>query len=169
MKYYATAGDQEYVIEIDQDDIVTVNGKRYEVDFQPSQPGNTFSLLINSRSLEAVAEEREDIWEILMRGELYEVQVQDERAYRLAQARSSVAETTGDQTIVAPMPGIIVAVTVSEGEWVESGQQIVILESMKMENELRALQGGVVGRIFVEVGTSVEKDQALVTIIDPEG
>ncbi len=62
------------------------------------------------------------------------------------------------------MPGIIVSVPVAEGDTVHFGDKVIILESMKMENELRAPCDGVVTHVNVAAGASVEKDQALVTI-----
>lgn len=167
MRYITVVGDEEYIIEIDNDSEILVNGEKVSIDFQPSAESNVYSLLLNNRSLEGVVETRDDNWEILIRGELYEVQVQDERAYRLAKARGAVAVVTGDASIKSPMPGIIIDVPVAEGALVSKGDKVVILESMKMENELRAPRDGVVARVFVEPGASVEKDQALVVISDP--
>lgn len=166
MKYITTVNDQEYIIEIDHDHEILVNGISYEVDFTQLPEGDVLSLLLNHRSLEAVVEVQDDTWNVLIKGELYTVKVQDERAYRLAKARGNVADVTGEAVIKSPMPGIIIAVPVVEGQPVKKGDQVVILESMKMENELRAPRDGVVGRIHVEPGASVEKDQVLATITD---
>jgi len=168
MKYITNIGEEEFIIEIDRDNEILVNGQRYEIDFQTSPEGNVFSMLLNHRSLEGMVEQRDDRWDVLIRGELYEVQVLDERSYRLAKARGSVTAVTGDATIKSPMPGIIIAVPVAEGDLVKKGDQVVILESMKMENELRAPRDGLVSRVHVSPGASVEKEQTLVTISDPE-
>jgi biotin carboxyl carrier protein len=167
MKYITTINNQEYVIEIDHDHEIVVNGERFQIDFQLLPEGGVLSLLLNNRSLEAVVEERNEAWEVLIQGELYTVQVQDERAYRLAKARGSGGTVTGEAVIKSPMPGVIIAVSVSEGERVKKGDKVVILESMKMENELRAPRDGVVSRVHVRPGTSVEKGQPLVVIGDP--
>jgi pyruvate carboxylase subunit B len=65
------------------------------------------------------------------------------------------------------MPGLIISVPVREGQEVEKGDKVVILESMKMENELHSPRNGVVNHVYVEEGDSVEKDQLLATIGDP--
>jgi biotin carboxyl carrier protein len=172
MKYITTVGDEEFIIEIDRDDQILVNGQKYEIDFQPSPEGNVYSLLLDNHSFEGVAEERAEergqTWDVLMKGELYRVEVQDERAYRLAKARESITAVTGEVTIASPMPGIIVAVPVSEGEQVSKGDKVVILESMKMENELRAPRDGIISRVSVKEGASVEKGQILAVISDPD-
>jgi biotin carboxyl carrier protein len=169
MKYITTINDREYDIEIGHEHEITVNGEKYEIDFRDIAEGGILSLMLNHRSLEGIVEERDAFWEVLIHGELYNVQVQDERAYRLSKARGAVAAVTGEVTIQSPMPGLIIAVPVSVGLPVKSGQPVIILESMKMENELRAPRDGVVVRVSVQAGASVEKGQTLVTIGDPAG
>lgn len=168
MKYITTVNGQEYVIEIDQENEITVNGERHGIDFEQLAQDGTLSLLIDNRSLEAIVDERDDAWEVLLHGELYTVRVQDERAYRLAQARGQLSDAAEAVVIRSPMPGLILDVRVEEGEIVEQGQTVVILESMKMENELRAGRDGMVTRVHVDKGDSVEKNQELVAIGDPD-
>lgn len=168
MKYITTINGTEYKIEIDQDDQILVNGEKYAIDFQQLPEGGTLSLLINNRSLEAIVDEREEAYEVLIHGELYMVRVQDERSYRLAQARSTLVEEAGTIAINSPMPGLILDVLVAEGDRVQKGDKVVILESMKMENELRAGRDGQITRVFVQPGDSVEKNQELVTIGHPD-
>jgi len=123
--------------------------------------GGVTSLLMNHRSVAAVVEERSDHWEVLIEGELYSVQVQDERAYRLGRMRTTGMSVDGEAIVASPMPGIIVAVPVAVGDVVQRGQKVVILESMKMENELRAPCDGVVTHIHVSAGASVEGNRRL--------
>ncbi len=166
MKYISTVGDKEFVIEIDQEGQITVDDHTFAIDFQHLTEGGLLSLLIDNRSLEAIVEEREDHWEVLIHGELYAVDVKDERAYRLAKARGRSSEITGEVSISSPMPGLIVVVPVKEGQKIEKGDQVVILESMKMENELRSPRDGTVTHVYVSKGQSVEKNQILVTVGD---
>jgi len=166
MKYISAVGDQEFVIEIDQEGQIIVDDQKFTIDFQYLTDGGLLSLLIDNRSLEAIVEERDDHWEVLIHGELYAVDVKDERAYRLAKARGLAPRITGETSIASPMPGLIVAVPVKEGQQIEKGDQVVILESMKMENELRSPRDGTVTHVYVSKGESVEKNQILVTIGD---
>lgn len=168
MKYYTTVNDKEYIIEIGQDNEISVNDEKYTIDFQRLAQGGMVSLLLNNRSLEAVVDERDNHWEVLTEGELYNVFVQDERAYRLAQARGTDLDTGHETGVKAPMPGLIIRVLVEVGDAVERNEKMVILESMKMENELRAPRDGVVTAVTVSAGASVEKDQILVIIGDQE-
>jgi biotin carboxyl carrier protein len=164
MKYIATVNEQEIEIEVGQDREIRVNGERYAIDFHQLPDGGLVSLLLNNLSYEAVVEAREDVWEVLLRGELYSVTVQDERAYRLAKARGGDTAVHGDAILKSPMPGIIIATPVAEGDVVQKGDKIIILESMKMENELRSPRDGVVTRVQVKPGDGVEKGQVLVVI-----
>jgi biotin carboxyl carrier protein len=166
MKYIATVNEKEYVIEIDRDNEIVVNGESYAVDFQELTEGGILSLLLNNQSLEGLVDESGDSMEVLILGGLYEVKVQDERVYRLMQARGEAGGVTGDVIIASPMPGLIVATPVAEGAHVKKGDKVVVLESMKMENELRSPRDGVVQRVHVTPGASVEKGQPLVTVGD---
>ena len=166
MKYISKIGDEKFEIEIDQEGTVLVNDQGHSIDFQQVADGGLLSLLIDNRSVEAIVEERNDHWEVLILGELYTVTVQDERSYRLAKARGLSNEVTGEAQIKSPMPGLIVDVPVTEGQQVAKGDPVVILESMKMENELRSPRDGIVKRIFVDKAVTVEKNQILVSIGD---
>jgi len=167
MKYYVTVADKEYVIEVGPSELL-VNGQKYIYNFQELPEAGLVSLLLNHRSLEAVVEEQDGISEVLIRGELYTVHVQDERAYRLAKARGTVQSVTGEVAIKSPMPGIIIATPVAEGDRVAKGDKVIILESMKMENELKSPRDGVVLAVAVQPGASVEKGQVLLVIGDPD-
>jgi biotin carboxyl carrier protein len=166
MKYYATVDDQEYVIEVGHENRIIVNGKPYDIDFQKMPDSGVTSLIVGHHSLEAVVEEKDGDWQVLIRGDLYDVSVEDERSRRLSSARGKLGVDEGDAVIQSPMPGIIVAVSVSEGQQINKGDKVVILESMKMENELRSPRDGVVSQVKVEAGASVEKNQILVVVTD---
>lgn len=164
MKYIARVKDNEYTIEIDPDRGILINDVPQEIDFRRLPSGGVTSLLMNHRSISAVVEERGDYWDVLIEGELYAVQVQDERVYRLERMRSTGLSVNGEALVTSPMPGIIISVPVAVGDVIRHGDKVVILESMKMENELRAPCDGVVTHVFVAAGASVEKDQQLIGI-----
>ena len=164
MRYISTINGERYEIDIDQEDRIRVNGEPYQVDVEFLSESGVLSLLLDNQSIEAIIEQRGDSWEVLIQGELYTVLVQDERAFRLAKERGASFDAGGDAIVKSPMPGLIIAVLVEEGQSVEKGEKVVVLESMKMENELRAPREGVVSHISTSPGASVEKGQALVTI-----
>lgn len=169
MKYITTVNGNEYEIEWNEDGAVLVNGEPYEINVNALGGGDLISMIFNNRSFEAVVNSPErDHWEILMNGENYDVVVKDERAYRLARARGELEGDTGVVPTKSPMPGVIVNVLVDEGQTISKGETLVILESMKMENELKATRDGVVLEVKVAAGATVEKDAVLVVVGDEE-
>jgi len=168
MKYITTINGNEYQVELLEDGRVLVNGEEYDTDVETLGSG-VVSMIVNNRSYEAaVASPERDQWEILLNGEIYQARVQDERAYRLAKARGELDADTGEVPTKSPMPGVIVSVQVSEGEAIVKGQTLVILESMKMENELKATRDGIIVAIKTSAGASVEKGAVLVVVGDAE-
>ena len=164
MKYISIINGEKYEIDIDQEDHITVNDHPHKVDVEFLSDTGLLSLLLDNQSIEAIVEQREDSWEVLIQGELYTVLVQDERAFRLAKERGTSFDVSGDAIVKSPMPGLIIEVLVEVGPMVEKGEKVVVLESRKMENELRSPREGEVTHISPGPGESVEKGQALVTI-----
>ncbi|HEC22319.1 MAG TPA: biotin/lipoyl-binding protein [Chloroflexi bacterium] len=164
MRYEVTVDGHTYQVEINEEGHITIDGQTVEVDFAQIGNSGLYSLLVDNESFEALVEPRENIWLVLLRGDLYEVDVVDERV-RLLRARASLTvPESGEVTIRAPMPGLVVSVPVEMGQEVSKGDNLVILESMKMENELKAPRDGRIERINIKAGDSVERDQILVVI-----
>ena len=165
MKYITTVEGKQYLVEIIDDKHVNVNGKLYEVDFESVSGQPVYSLILDGKSHESYIARGDENWQVLLRGRLYPITVEDEREKRLrAAAGGSVAES-GEFILKAPMPGLVVAVPVSEGQQIKKGQVILILESMKMQNELKAPRDGTVQRVKVKAGESVEQKQTLLSVI----
>lgn len=164
MKYETIVNDQSFEIEINEDGRILVNGEERLIDFRELRKGELYSLLLDNLSYEAVVDERDDVYNVMMVGDLYEVKVTDERSRRLESAFMAFGDTGGELSIRSPMPGLIVRVAVEEGEAVSKGDTLIILESMKMENELKSPRDGTVHRINVAPGESVEQNKVLVTI-----
>ena len=166
MKYVTTINDKTYVIEINDDERVIVDGVEYAIDFESVSGQPVYSLLLDGRSYEAYVYESEDAndWQVLIRGDLFTAVVEDEREKRLRAAAGAVSTTNGEFNLRAPMPGLIVAVPVSEGQAVQKGDILVVLESMKMQNELKSPREGTVTRVKVKAGDNVEHNQILITV-----
>jgi biotin carboxyl carrier protein len=164
MKYLTTIGGKSYTVEINDDRHVTVDGKMYEVDLMAVAAPSLYSLLLDNRSFEAFVENDGEAWRVLVRGDLYEARVVDERAVRLANSAGGTPAASGDFHLKAPMPGLVVTVPVVEGQAVKKGDILVILESMKMQNELKSPLDGSVLRVRVKGGDSVEQNQVLMTV-----
>lgn len=163
MKYATTIGERTYLIEINRDGEVTVDGVPSPIDLRAIDEV-TYSLLIDHASHEALVELDGEQVDVLLGGRFYQAHVLDERARRLSPASGGSGSTSGEVLIKSPMPGLIVAIPVGEGQPVQKGQTILVLESMKMENELKAPRDGTVAAIKVAVRQNVEQHQVLVIL-----
>ena len=123
-----------------------------------------YSLLMDNLSWEMLVERSGDEYRVLIDGELHVVNIQDERTRKLAKGEAMVAAGAGEIQLKAPMPGLVRGVSVNVGDAVVSRQGVVILEAMKMENELRASRDGTVAEIHAREGMSVEAGALLVVI-----
>lgn len=163
MKYYSQVGQNEYEVEI-VDGKVLVNGEAVEVDLRQSGAPELYSLLYNGRSFEMLIEAERFKYGITLRGERFEVQVEDERTRRLNVGRKMVSLPEGELAIRAPIPGLVIKVLVEIGQTVTEEQPLLLLEAMKMENEIRAVRGGVVKQIVCVVGQRVEQNSVLIVL-----
>lgn len=165
MKYVTTIGEREYLVEIIDEHHVLLDGILLDVDFQAVSERTVYSLLVNNRSHEGLVYPSEEGWQVLLLGSQYELQVEDEREKRLRAAMGGGPLEHLDFHLKAPMPGLIVAVLVSEGQPIAKGDVLVILESMKMQNELRSPRAGNAARVRVKPGDSVELKETLLSVV----
>jgi len=101
---------------------------------------------------------------VLLLGRQYPVKVEDAREKRLRAAAGGAPQGSGEFQLKAPMPGLVVAIPIEENQEVEKGQVLLVLESMKMQNELRSPRAGKILRVKVKAGESVEQRQVLLTV-----
>jgi biotin carboxyl carrier protein len=120
-------------------------------------------MLVDGRSYEVDLEEDGESLNALVDDNLFRIDLVDERRQRLRAARGKFS-VAGPQTIRAPMPGKIVKILVEKGAEVTEGQGVIIIEAMKMENELRAPKAGKVKDILVAEGQTVDNRAELVAI-----
>jgi biotin carboxyl carrier protein len=104
---------------------------------------------------------------ILLDGFRFEVDAVDERTRAIRELAGSAARPAGPTSLAAPMPGLVVRVLVQPGERVQAGQGVIVIEAMKMENELRAAAAAVVRSVAVTPGSAVEKGAVLVEFEPP--
>ena len=165
MKYVTTIGEAEYSVDVIDKGHLSINGTVMEVDFESIGGQPVYSMVIDGKSYEAYVYEGEDEWQVLLLGQQYTVKVEDERERRLRAAAGGKYEQTGEYQLKAPMPGLIVVMSVIENQHVEKGEVLVILESMKMQNELKSPRAGKIERIKVKAGEKVEQKQVLLSIV----
>ena len=162
--YYTEIEDLEYQIEILSDHQVLINGKPHEFDFQSLRQLLSYSLLIEGNSYEVNVYQDNGTWEVLLRGKQFSVKVEDDREKRMRLATGQGSTQKGSVTLLAPMPGLVIDIPVIEGQEVKEGDVLVILESMKMQNELRAPRTGKVSQIQTQLNANVERKQALLVL-----
>jgi pyruvate carboxylase subunit B len=95
----------------------------------------------------------------------FEVEALDERRRAIQELTGAASANAGPAPLIAPMPGLVVKVNVKPGDQVQSGQPLVVMEAMKMENELRSVSTGVVSAVRVQPGAAVEKGVVLVELL----
>ncbi len=163
MKYEVTVEGATFLIEIENEKVF-VNGRAHAVDMQGIDDLNLYSLLVDNNSYETFIEGEEGLFQVLLQtGEIYNVQVKGGRP-RSTIVKKPFRIPGVEMTIKAPMPGVVIDVLVTEGQQIVAGEVLVILESMKMENELRAQWDGTVQSIHVRPGDVAGQDQALITV-----
>ncbi|HTY19236.1 MAG TPA: biotin/lipoyl-containing protein [Myxococcota bacterium] len=150
-------GDNEYE--------VTLDGRTVRVD--AARSGRTiYSIIEDGRQFEVIIDEQgAHGFDVLVGGQLLHLQAHDERSKLLAATAKVVA--TGPQRVEAEMPGKVVKINVAVGSEVREGQGVVILEAMKMENEIPAPVDGVLREVAVTEGQTVEGGQLLFVVEPP--
>lgn len=164
MKYIATVDEREYIIEILNEKQITIDGVTHDIDFEPLSEQPVFSLLIDGKSFEGLILSTEEGWQVLLQGSLHTIQVEDERERRLRAAAGEGQVQETEYHLKAPMPGLVISIPIEDGTQVAQGDVLVILESMKMQNELKSPRDGVVSRIRVAPGDSVDPKQIILTV-----
>jgi biotin carboxyl carrier protein len=160
---------------------VIIEGKQHRVDVRRSNGGwickldakeilldavpagdDVLSLLLEGKSYELRRESGPAGSHIWVGGNRYPVEVRDPRSLRAR--RSAEDAEDGPRKLVAPMPGKVVRVLVEENAAVEAGQGIVVVEAMKMQNEIKSPKKGVVQKLNAAVGASVNAGEVLAVI-----
>ncbi len=143
--------------------IVVIGGVRHEVDMRALGPW-VLSLLVAGESHEAaVFRSGDGVYSVDWRGRSFVVELVDALTH-LAETSRGEAGKPGKRIVKAYMPGRVVEVRVATGDAVEAGQPLVVLEAMKMQNEIQAERAGTVARVHVAAGQTVEGGDALIEL-----
>jgi biotin carboxyl carrier protein len=162
--------------------VVELNGSRHEVELGPDGvrydgalvhvhladiPGTPVRQVQIGREVHRVLARRGSTrgeYTLVLDGHRYQVEALDERTRTIRDLTRASAGDCGPAPLVAPMPGLIVRVAVAVGDAVSAGQGLVVMEAMKMENELRATTAGTVTAVRVQPGQAVDKGMVLVEL-----
>jgi biotin carboxyl carrier protein len=165
MKYVVKVGDEDIEVSLDSG-VARVDGATHRAQVTDVEGTPVRMVTIDDEVHRVVARRgttrgRYTLW---LDGFRYEVEALDERARAIRELGGAAAGPSGPAPLVAPMPGMIVRVAVQVGDTVQAGQGLVVMEAMKMENELRATAAGTVKAILAEAGTAVEKGAVLLEL-----
>ena len=165
MKYIVAMGETRVTVDVEPD-AVTVTGRRIPASLADIEGTPVRMVTIGDRVHRVVVRRRESkghyvLW---IDGYTYDVEALDERTRTIRDLTAEAAGPTGPRPLVAPMPGLIVRVLVGPGDTVQEGQGLVVMEAMKMENELRSSGTGRVTRVAVTPGAAVEKGAVLIEL-----
>jgi biotin carboxyl carrier protein len=167
VKYYARVGDRTHECTIETEEgetFVRVDGRRYRVDLQHIAASDSYSLLVDGRSFEFALHAGPDSIDLSGAAGLFHVEVEDDRTRAARSKAGRAAPASGPRTVRSVMPGIVREVLARTGEKVEKGQPLLILEAMKMQNEVRADHAAEVGAIHVAAGVTVDKGAPLLDL-----
>ena len=164
--FTVTVDGTEFKLEKYSDGKITLNGKEIDYNLDLLHDGE-YALRIGNTVYDVAHYEDQDEDEkrtVYVDGMAIDLVVEDERTALINKYESAAATQLQSAIIKAPMPGKIAKLLVAEGELIEEGQGVVILEAMKMENELKAPASGIVKRISVKDGDAVEKNATLIEV-----
>ena len=168
MKLIAEIDGQNYALDMRRDGArveATVEGRRYELEARETEAGAFLLLSANGRVYECRANRAPapgGASEVQIGDEMFQVKLVDPK--RLRGGRGAGAETSGRAQVTASMPGKVVRVLVEEGASVEAGDGLVVVEAMKMQNELKSPKGGTVVEVRAEAGMTVNAGDVLVVV-----
>ena len=165
MKFVATVGSRTHQVEVIQSAgvyRVTVDGQVWEIDARLTAQG-IFSLIIDGVSHVADVDDDGGACVVEIGGETYSIQVEEQTRY-IIRTRGGAAGGGAGQTLKAPLPGKVTHVSVQVGDAVGPGHSLLVIEAMKMENELKATASGTVREVRVAAGQAVNAGDVLVVI-----
>ena len=166
MRYIVQLDDQRKTVSIEPEGVRYEDEAPVRAELSDIEGSPVRMVKLGTQVYRVVTEKRQGrgTYTLWVDGHRFETEALDERTRSIRDLSAASAGPAGPAPIIAPMPGLIVRVNVSVGDRVETGQGIVVMEAMKMENELRATAAGTVKSVEVTPGTAVEKGALLVAL-----
>lgn len=165
MKYFVDLNGERHEVELEGDK-VTLGDESVRAHVEDID-GTPVRLVTIGRQVHRVVARRgaaRGSYTLWVDGYRFDGEALDERTRAIRDITAASSKSTGPAPVNAPMPGMVIRVNVAVGDKVHAGQGVVVMEAMKMENELRASAAGVVKTIHAEVGKAVEKGTTLVEL-----
>jgi pyruvate carboxylase subunit B len=169
MKYLVTVGGRRFAVVVDGDH-VEVDGRAVSARLEPVAGTPQIRLHLDGVPHGLAVDGRGEAgWRLVDHGSVRDVLAIDERTAHIRSLASTAGRANHGGIIRAPMPGLVTRIQVAPGDRVRAGQGVVVLEAMKMENELKAPADGVVDRIEASLGQPVDKGAVLVVLRGADG
>ena len=166
MAYIAKLDNVEYKVDVDEVEAnkfeVTIDDKSYIIDTQLTE-SNVYSLIVNGESFETDVDSKDGTFNVMTEGDLFKIEVMDELKLKML-ARRGGGAAEGKQIIKSEMPGAIIDVKVKVGDEVKEGDVLLILEAMKMQNEIKSPKDGEVKEVFVKSGENINADAKMIVV-----
>lgn len=163
MKYQVSIGEKKYEVDLDGDNSkATINGKKTSIDYRRIKGGKLHSILIDGIRYEFELNRENGGFNVWHRSGQTFAEVIDEKTERLRKLMGDTGSSSKLSVLKAPMPGLILKIEVEPGQEIKKGDGLVIVEAMKMENELKATAPGKVKEIKVKEKQPVEKNEVLI-------
>ncbi len=164
MRYVVDIAGERFDVELA--DTVSIGGTEFHAHLADVEgtPVRLVTIGAAQHRVVAVRGDARGRYTLWLDGWRFDVEALDERTRTIRDLSSAGRAASGPAPVIAPMPGLIVRVNVAVGDRVEAAQGVVVMEAMKMENELRAPAAGVVKAIHANAGNAVEKGTVLVEL-----
>jgi glutaconyl-CoA/methylmalonyl-CoA decarboxylase subunit gamma len=159
-----TPGDDKYVVRDPFSEELRINGHKKEIKIFENEEGFTFIEFNNKKYLAEITDKSQNKYTVLLNGVSYSFTIESPISYRRRKYLEKYKQHNKIEIVTAPMPGKIIELLVEESSHVKEGEAILILEAMKMQNEIIAQVTGKVKKISVKAGDSVTKDDVLMEI-----
>jgi oxaloacetate decarboxylase alpha subunit len=164
VKYKVTIGDRSYEIEVDHDRLVRVDGRPLYVDLEQVGGLPVYSLTLDDTGYVLFVEEGQGNYQVEVQGRVFPVEVRLQRP-PLARRHTPCARECGEcLAVTAPLAGRLVSLPAAVGARVETGEVVAVVESMKMQMELKAPENGVVEAVYGPPGRNVSQGESLVSL-----
>jgi len=159
-----TPGEEKYVFKNTFSEKLTINGQHKDIKIFESEEGFTYLEYKTKRYLVEIADKTQNKYTVLVNGVSYSFTIESPISYKRRKFLAKHRPVNKIEPITAPMPGKIIEVLVEDGNKIKEGDSIIILEAMKMQNEIIAHVGGKVKKVLVKAGDNVGKDEPLIEI-----
>lgn len=166
MIYFAKLKDGEKKVEIERAGhtyVGSIDGKPFMADVHMVDGPSVMSLIVDKKCYEVIISSTGRTMRVSTGGDEFEIEIQDELQRRSATSTAHALDLDVEE-VIAPMPGVVVSIEVEPGQEVTAGTPVIIVEAMKMQNEISSVAGGKIKQVLVKAGDIVESKQKLAII-----